>query len=158
SLAHDMPAARKQLAGAQAGYAGTLEAPLSATAPEAAAHMRDGFAAADRALDAGDALAFAGARSQIWTALLGGSYRTVERALLSGDAAPAQAWLPLREFRRATRLTRINADATLAVDGFAAGRVTAADALLAARADLLDTYQARLAEALHDITAADGQG
>jgi high-affinity iron transporter len=158
SLAHDVATARKQLAEAQTTYASALDTPLSTAAPETAARARDGFAAAGQALDAGDALAFAAARSQIWTSLLDGGYRAVERALLSGDAATAQAWLPLREFRRATRFTRIDADATLAVDGFAAGRVAAADVLLAMRADLLDTYQARLTEALHDMTAADRQG
>src|SRR5262245_60095450 len=150
--------ARALLTAARATYDQALDEPLSSAAPAAAQQARDGFAAAERALAAGAAPAFAGARAQVWTALLAGGYGAVERALQAGDAQTARAWLPLREFRRATRFARPNADATLAIDDVAAGRVSAADALLAMRADLLDTYQARLTEALRDLTLADQRG
>jgi len=45
--------------------------------------------------------------------------------------------------------------ATLAVDDFAEGDLSAGDALLSVRADVLDTYQARLNESLHDLRTAD---
>jgi high-affinity iron transporter len=157
-LADEPEAARKLLAAGRATYDGVLDEPLSSAAPAAAERARNGFAAAERALAAGDAPTFAGARAQIWTALLAGGYREVERAILAGDAQSAHIWLPLREFRRATRFARPNADATLAIDGVGAGRMSAADALLATRADLLDTYQARLTEALRDLIAADQRG
>jgi high-affinity iron transporter len=157
-LADDSEAARALLGEARAAYDAALDAPLRAGAPSAAARAVDGFAAAERALDVADQAGFAGTRAQIWTALLDGSYQLVERALREGDGPTAQAWLPLREFRRATRFTRATADATLATDSFAAGRLGASEALQALRADLLDTYQARLTEALHDAAAAEQQG
>jgi len=94
----------------------------------------------------------------IWTGLLDGSYRMIEQALQQNDGTTVRAWLALREFRTATRFSRPNADATLAINRFVAGTIAAADALAAVRADLLDTYQARLAEALNDLRAADAQG
>jgi high-affinity iron transporter len=157
-LADQPGEARDLLVAARATYDKALNEPLSKIAPAAAERARDGFAAAESALNVGDAPAFAGARAQVWTALLDGGYRAVDGALQAGDAKSAQAWLPLREFRRATRFARPNADATLAVDEAAVGRLSAADALLATRADLLDTYQARLTEALHDLSAADQRG
>src|SRR6185503_13606788 len=79
----------------------------------------------------------------------------VEKALQRGDGSTAREWLPLREFRQATRFSRPNADATLAVKGVINGQVSSADAILAVRADLWDTYQARLTEALNDLEIAD---
>jgi high-affinity iron transporter len=157
-LADEPDEARGLLVAARATYGDVLDEPLSSVAPAAAERARDGFAAAERALNASAVPAFAGARAQVWTALLAGGYMTVDRALQAGDARSAQVWLPLREFRRATRFARPNANATLAVDDVAAGRLNAADALLAMRADLLDTYQARLTEALRDLSAADQRG
>jgi high-affinity iron transporter len=150
--------ARELLSAARTTYDQALDESLSSVAPAAAERAREGFAAAERALDDGAAPAFAGARARVWTALLAGGYSAVDRALQDGDAVAAQAWLPLREFRRATRFARPNANATLAVDEAAAGRLRAADAQLAMRADLLDTYQARLTEALRDLGAADQRG
>ncbi|HMB24635.1 MAG TPA: FTR1 family protein, partial [Anaerolineales bacterium] len=98
---------------------------------------------------------FAAARAQIWTGILAGSYTIVEAAIRSGDGATAQAWLPLREFRVVTRFARPNVGATLAVDALRAGDTSAEDALLSVRADLLDTYQARLSESLRDLAAAN---
>jgi high-affinity iron transporter len=116
------------------------------------------FDAAGRAVQQGDAAGFAGARAQIWTGLLRGSMDSATRALERGDAAEARRWLALREFRHATRLSRPGADATIALDAAVAGKLPAAEALAALRADLLDTYQARLTEALHDLREADRQG
>ena len=44
------------------------------------------------------------------------------------------------------------------MEGFLEGTTSAADALQSLRADLLDTYQARLTEALHDLSTADANG
>lgn len=117
-----------------------------------------GFDAAAQALERGDAAGFAAARAQIWTGLLRASMDAAVRALERGDAAEARRWLGLREFRHATRLTRPGADASVALDAAVAGRQSADAALAAVRADLLDTYQARLTEALHDLREADRQG
>ncbi len=156
-LTSDPQTARSALDAASAAYQHTLAAALEA-APEAAQRAEAGFAAADLAISAGDAPALAAARAQVWTALLAGGYALVEQALLAGDGPTAQSWLALREFRHATRFSRPNADATLAVAGVAGGGIAASDALLSVRADLLDTYQARLTEALHDLSGADAQG
>jgi high-affinity iron transporter len=154
----DATAARRALATAQAAYGGAFRDMLVRVTPAAAARVAAGFAAADRALATNDLAAFAAARAEVWTAVLGGGYSVVEQALASGDGRMAQAWLQAREFRVATRFSRPAADATVAVDQVVAGTLRPADALLTVRADLLDTYQARLAEALHKLPAAQRQG
>ena len=103
----------------------------------------------------GDAVLFSTARARVWTGILAGSYTIIESAIQSGDGITAQTWLTVREFRTATRFSRPNADATLAVDAFIKSELTAEDTLLSIRADLLDTYQARLNESLRDLVEAD---
>jgi len=158
ALASDPLAAQTALAGAQATYAGEFAATLRAASPDADARLLSGFALADEALQNRDAPTFAAARAQVWMALLTGSYVVVEHAVSRGDARTAQAWLSVREFRIATRFSRPNADATLAVEALAAGRLAPDVALLAVRADLMDTYQARLNKALADLTGAQTSG
>ncbi len=156
-LQENPAAAQQLLEQAQRSYTDSLGPQFATAANEANQQVQSGFAAAELARSANDSVGFAAARSDIWMALLAGSYRITEQALLSGDGKTAQAWLPLREFRTATRFSRPNADATLAIADFVAGRTTATHALSVFQADLLDTYQARLTEALHDLTAADQQ-
>lgn len=158
ALPDDPVAAQRQLDTARTAYDATLRAALGAQTPDTARRIDDGFAQAERAIAAGDAPAFAAMRAQIWTSLLSASAQIVFQALEDGDAVTAQIWLPLREFRHATRFSRPGAEATRAARGLAAGSVSAADALAAVRADLLDTYQARLIEALDAVRAADEQG
>jgi high-affinity iron transporter len=158
AMADDPQSAAAHLTTAQTVYAEALAAPLRRDAAAADARIRAGLAQAEQALTAADGPAFAAARAQIWTALLSGGYQVVVAALNADDAATAQRWLPVREFRHATRFSRPNADATRAVRGLAAGTVSSADALQAVRADLLDTYQSRLIEALAAVRAADKQG
>lgn len=150
--------AQEALKTAQAAYTGAFAETIATSAPAADQRIQSGLAFAEQAVAAGDARAFADARAQVWTALLAGSYQVIEASLASGDAATAQQWLPLREFRPATRFTRPKADATIAIDSVVAGSIAPADAVLSVRADLLDTYQARLNEALHDLAEADTKG
>jgi high-affinity iron transporter len=150
-------AAQAKLQQARDEYEAALAATLSANAPEAHARVVEGFDLAERAAQANRAPEYAAARSQLWTALLDGSRIVVEGAITSGDAATAQAWLPLREFRRSTKFARPNADATLALEGLAQGTTKPDAALQATHADLLDTYQARLNTALADLAAADSR-
>lgn len=154
----DPAEARQRFDEAAAVYVDELAAQLQQAAPATATQAQAGFDAAAQALTNRDAAAFAAARATIWTALLHGSYTAIETALERGDGATAQTWLPLREYRHATRFSRPGADATLAVDGVVGGTVAPADALAAVRADMLDTYQARLTEALATARAADAQG
>lgn len=142
---------------AEHAYA-TLSVQLETGAPEANQRFSDGFALMQSAARSADAPAFAAARSQTWTALLAGSYSIVEQALLAGDLEQARAWLLVREFRTATRFARPNADATRALQDVASGEMDTETALQFLRADLLDTYQARLGEALRELEAADASG
>jgi high-affinity iron transporter len=158
ALLTEPAAARQRLDAVQQLYTGALGPALDAAAPDAAARARGGFAAATRALDAGDKPGFAAARADIWTSLLAGGYSAAAHAIQAGDRQTAQIWLPLREFRTATKFSRPNSDATLAIAGFAAGRTSPENALQALKADLLDTYQARLTAALHDLSSADQPG
>ncbi|GAB4426714.1 MAG: FTR1 family protein [Chloroflexi bacterium OHK40] len=157
ALASEPAAATVDLDAAATTYTEVLAPALRAAAPAADQRTAAGFARARQALRSGDTPAFAAARAQIWTAVLQGSSAVTLGALASGDPVTAQRWLPLREYRHATRFSRPNADATRAVRAAAAGSLAPAEALLAARADLFDTYQARLHEALATVQAADAQ-
>ncbi len=156
-VAREPQRAKELLAEAQASYQAQLAPQLARGVPDADAQVRDGLTAAGDAVQRADAAAIARSRAQVWTGLLAGAVQVVEQALEQGDIQTAQTWLTLREFRHATRFSRPNADATNALDAVAAGTMQPVDALLAVRADLLDTYQARLTESLHDYTAADAQ-
>jgi len=147
--------ARALLEDAQAAYRNLrLEIHAPELVPAASRVLED----AEQALRSGDAVALARARATLWTLLLEASYQVVESALSRGDGETARTWLALREFRHATRFSRPNTDATLALKGVREGTVTPEKALAAVRADLLDTYQARLNEALSDVAAAEKEG
>jgi high-affinity iron transporter len=105
-----------------------------------------------------DIVSFASYRAQVWTGILSASYQIVETSIQNGDGETAQTWLPLREFRIATRFSRPNITATVSIESFIKGELTVEDTLLSIRADLLDTYQARLNEALRDLATADSNG
>lgn len=138
---------------------GTYESALSAIIlkadPQADARAKAGFEALHQAPNMP---AFVAARAQVWTAILDGSASVVEQAIGRDDLPTAQAWLNVREFRTATRFSRPNADATVAMSQLAAGTLKPADAVLQMQADLLDTYQARLVEALNNLTKASASG
>lgn len=151
-------AASEHLAAAEAVIDGEFGRSLAAADPEAAARIHAALAAMAQAMTAGDAPAFAAARAQAWTAVLAASYRIVEQAVQAGDAATAQAWLLVREFRTASRFARPNGDATVALVGFANGEVDGETVQQFLRADLYDTYQARLNEALRELALADASG
>ena len=109
--------------------------------------------AATEAARAEDGAGLAAARAQVRAAVLLGAYREVVAAVRAGDLDRARQWLLVREFRKPTRFSRPGADGTLALESLSEGEVTAQAALESIRADLLDTYQARLRAALE---AADG--
>ncbi len=158
AMISDPAGAREAVSAAEATFFAALSPQLSASAPEANARVEAGFAIMRASAEAADAPALAAARAEVWTAILDGSYQTMEAALQRGEASAARAWLALREYRTATRYSRAGADATLAVERLAAGEMSAADAALTVRADLYDTYQARLGESLRDLASADARG
>jgi len=150
--------AQAALESARAAYSGAFAAAIHAAAPDADGRIQAGLADADAALAARQAPALAAARARVWTAVLAGGYAAAAQAVQSGDAATAQAWIFVREFRPTTRFSRPGTGTTLAVQSLAEGELSGADALLALRADLLDTYQAELTRALRELAEADAHG
>jgi high-affinity iron transporter len=119
---------------------------------------KEGLAAAEEAAAAEDPVALELARVTAWTAVLAEAAERATSATAAGEVAEARAWLLVREFRKPTRFTRPGADATLALQALEDGRVAAGPAAAAVRADLFDTYQARLRASLEAVKAAGGQG
>jgi high-affinity iron transporter len=131
---------------------GPLAQGLQREAPAAARATRAALAAAARAAHARDETALAAARGRLRAALFRGSYAVTLAAVRAGDARAAATWLLLREFRKATRFTRPGVDATLAVRELP--RTGPHKAVLGVKKDLLDAYQASLADQLADATDA----
>jgi high-affinity iron transporter len=138
---------------ARRGLGNPLARGLRRDAPTAYQETLAALAAAGRAARASDQIGLAAARGRLRAALLHGSYRVTVAAVAAGDANRSAAWLLLRDFRRATRFTRPGVDATVAVRELDRGRLEPRRATLEVRKDLLDAYQAsmadRLAEAVH---------
>ena len=148
TLIIDGPAGAKQLLDEAVPLAASLTAGLRSQAPDAAYSIAEGVREATRAASVGDGVALAAARAEIRSSILLGAYRALNAAVAAGDVGTAADWLLVREFRKPTRFSRPGADATLALDRLADGRLAPRKALAAIRADLLDTYQARLRSSL----------
>lgn len=157
-LANPQAATTVTLTQAEAIISEPWFARLQTEAPEAAATVQEALMTAQAAINATDGPALAAARAQLWTALLDGAQTIVLQAVATGEVATAREWLLVREFRQATRFSRPNANATLALVALERGEIANADAVNAVRADLYDTYQARLTEALRNLASADEQG
>jgi high-affinity iron transporter len=149
---------RAALDALQEHYRTALSPLIAESDPQAHARIQSGFSLAAQALAQGDQVGLAIARAQIWTAILSGGYRVTVSLLESGDPAQAQHWLTVREFRHATRFSRPNADATQAIRAVIQNHAPVTDAIAAVHADLLDTYQGRLNEALSTVRTADARG
>ncbi|ULH14987.1 FTR1 family protein [Deinococcus sp. KNUC1210] len=143
---------------ARAEYLKALDTPLSSAAPAAAAQLRANFATAVQAAQRGDEPGYAAAQAHLWTLWLGGAYSALAQSVQAGRAADARDWLATREFQQASRFTRLNADATTAVEALAAGKLTPADAMTAVQADVQGGYQSRLNDALNGIQDAQNRG
>jgi high-affinity iron transporter len=152
------PQEAEQYAVEASAVADFLVEKLQPSAPGSATRIERSVRLAGKAARAGDRAGLAAARAEVWTAVLAGSYRAVLRAVEEGDATAARQWLLVREFRQPTRFSRPGADATLALGSLAEGRSDPARTIPAVRADLLDTYQARLRAALEDAGVAEGLG
>jgi high-affinity iron transporter len=135
--------------------AGPLLADLSRRAPASARRAERALGAAARSAQQRDAVRFAAARADAWTAILDGAFRSSVAAARAGRTAEARAWLLVREFRPPTRFTRAGTDATLALS---ARRGGGARSVRAIEADLLDTYQALLGSSLEQLDEADKLG
>jgi high-affinity iron transporter len=153
-LSSDRAAAQQHVVAARDYYA-RLKLPDTETTHPFLLQARDSLRHAETAVNTDDAAGIAEARAEIWTAMLGAGYQLLEATISAGDAPGAARWLTLREFRTATRFSRPGADATLAVAALGTSGHSTADILQAVRADLLDTYQARLGETLADLSGAE---
>jgi high-affinity iron transporter len=142
--------AERAVARGATAYRGRLRAGIRAADPAADQAARRALADATTAVRRSDAAALAGARGALRAAIFRGSYAATLTAVDRGDAATARGWLLLREFRTATRFTRPGANATLAVERLAEGKLDPRRAHEAIAKDLLDAYQARLRELLDD--------
>jgi len=158
ALPSDVAMAQQLAATAQQLYRGAWVAAIVEVSPQADQRIREGLQAAQAAVANRDVAQIAAARAQVWTGLLMGSYAVVEKALETNDVATAEAWLPLREFRTATRFSPPRSDATRAIANLNQGQLSSSDALLAVRADVWDTYQARLDQALEDVRITEQKG
>ena len=149
-------------AGAQSAVAEALDVYTTQFAPLARAQSPDAVAAGETALrqavqavQRGDQPGMAAAGGALQTAFYQVGYDQALAALDQGDADAASQWLLLRAFRQTSRFERLNSDATQALTGLRAGKISAAAARQTVQVDLLDTYQARLAVALHDLRTTD---
>ena len=131
---------------------------LLAGRPAELALARKAFAEARSATAAGDARGLAAARAAVWGAVLRASFGEAMAAAAHGEVARARAWLLVREFQAPTRFTRAAADATVALDGLAAGTIRPAVAASTMRADLLGTYDNRLRAALAAVQETGTSG
>ncbi len=147
-----------QVADAEQHWQTSVAPALRPVAPDAAAQIDQALANARTAAEQRDNQALALARGQAWTALLDGAYQATLQAVANNQPDQAQQWLLLREYRTATRFSRPDADATLALAAWRGGTRTSDDARAAVIADLLDTYQARLNEALATVDGTSEQG
>jgi high-affinity iron transporter len=150
----DAEKARRQATRAADAYRGELRRRIAATTPEADAAVRRTLRAARRAVASSNERALAAARGTLQGAVFRGAMAVTLDAVHAGDVATARAWLLLREFRTATRLTRPGADATLALRGLERGRSGPVAAAQAVEKDLLDAYQGRQRDLLADADAA----
>jgi len=158
SLMNDPDASTELVRDAETTYQTGLSSWISQANPDAHLRILSAFETINASITRSDVVSFATARAQIWTGILAGGYTIVEQAIQSGEDVTAQTWLPVREFRTVTRFSRPNVGATLALEDFIEEKVSAQDTLLSVRADVLDTYQARMTEALTDLTTADANG
>ena len=149
-------------AGAQFAVAEALDVYTTQFAPLARAQSPDAVAAGETALrqavqavQQGDQPGMASAGGALQTAFYQVGYEHALAALDQGDADGASQWLLLRAFRQTSRFERLNSDATQALAGLRAGKISAAAARQTVQVDLLDTYQARLAVALHHLRTTD---
>ena len=159
ALLLDEPGSAVRLAErARARLRGSLGRGLRRDAPGSFRAARTALAEAAAAARRGDQVALAAARGRLRAALLNGSYTVTVEAVRAGDAKRAQAWLLIREFRKATRFTRPSVDATVALRRLERRRVGPRRALLSVRKDLLDAYQARLVDQLDLASDAAERG
>ena len=150
----DRAAAGRKARAAARAYRGDLRERIRSAAPRDDAAVLRALGAARRAVRTGGERALAAARGALQGAVFRGAMAVTLDAVRARDLETARAWLLLREFRAATRLTRPGANATLALTGLERRRVTPAAAAHAITKDLLDAYQGRQRDLLGSADTA----
>ncbi|QFP78361.1 iron permease [Deinococcus sp. AJ005] len=156
-VSFDRAEAERLVAQAQGAY-GTVESEWKKADPAAAREVSAALQKAVAAAKEGNEIALNRAGADAWTALLRGAYLGLEASVQAGNADSARDWLAAREFRVASPLTRLNADATGAIEALAAGTLKPDAALKAMRSDVLDGYQARMNDALRELEISQARG
>lgn len=95
------------------------------------------------------------AKGKVQAAMFLGSFQLTQNYISNENVEEARAWLLVRDFRPSTRFDRPGADATLAVTELAEGLIDGEVAWQRIEADLLDTYQANMIEALGEAGAEE---
>ncbi|MCK6629234.1 MAG: FTR1 family protein [Anaerolineae bacterium] len=149
--------AQTQAQTAQDVFDKSLSALLAAQAPAVQTFVQSQLAAAQQAVANDDAVELALTRGQVWAGLLRGSYQITLQAAAENRPDVARPWLLLRDYRESTRFSRPGADATMAIEALKNGALSPPEAAARLKADLLDTYQARLNQELEAIEQAAQQ-
>ncbi|HEX5609130.1 MAG TPA: FTR1 family protein [Solirubrobacterales bacterium] len=142
------------VASAESHLSGPLRRGLAAEAKADLAEIEASLAAARRAAASGEEVGLATARGRVTAALRRGAMAVTLAAAQQGDAATAQTWLQIRDFRKTTRFTRPGVTATEAIHGLESRETNRHDAVVQIEKDLLDAFQARLKTNLDEATQA----
>jgi high-affinity iron transporter len=147
-------AAEEALSRAAGLYADRLQVDIQTYAPAIDTEIILVLDTARSAASTGDAAGLALQSGLLWTRLLHAAYTTTLSALEDGDLATAEAWLQLREYRQATKVTMILDPAASALSDLRADRIDPATAYEHIEADLRDTYFFRLRTAFRQLEDA----
>lgn len=141
---------------AQAAYRAYLEPLLGPGQAEAGGRIDRALAEAAAAVEVRDQARLGQASGHLWTGLLLAAYDGAVNALAAGDFSMARAWLRVREYRPATRITLVTNEAAEAVAAAssAANGIALDDALTAIHNDLLGTYTYLMRDAIDALEAA----
>jgi high-affinity iron transporter len=150
-------AASDQIQQALALYEQVIQPALQTTAPDVDAEIRRAFSDSQQAALDSDAAALAYATSFTWTSILRGSYLVIMNAVQNGDAATAEAWLRLREYRQATKFSMVDNPAAQAVARMQADGGNVDEVGVSVANDLRDAYTFRLRDALNKLQEAVAQ-
>ena len=152
----DAGASAKHADNAAAAYA-DIGAIVASAAPGADGRIRAELELLSR-LRSGDLARRALARGRVLGELAAAARLGAIAATRAQDPDEAVAWLALREYRRATRVTLVHSVASRAVGDLAAGSLGAEAAAAIVRDDLDDTYHARVGYAAGNAVKAADRG
>lgn len=142
---------------ASALYEAGLARTLSGSAPDRHVGVQLALDDALTAARNGDGSRLAHARGRVWTHLLGGAYEVTLAATVQGDATLADAWVRVREFRTATRVSIVDNPAAAAISTMDEGQLAPETATIIVGEDLRDSYHFRMREVLGELEDAVDQ-